>query len=121
MFESTRGRLLTRLIAVLVGVVLWSPGLGVGLLPTLAQASQASCIDAGDSGPRDREGSTKEFSEVRDGEDSELEDSLVEPLTGAAPLRLFACGATVIASGRERSGLSAGHDVFERERGPPRA
>lgn len=120
MFESAPGRQLTRLIAVLLGVVLWSPGLGAGLFPKLAQASQASCADAGEPGEHERGSSEKEFSEVREGEDSEVEDSLVEPATGAAPLRLFACSASdVIASRHERPRLSAGYDIFARERGPP--
>lgn len=122
MHEPAHGRGLARLLAVLLGVVLWLPVSS----PKLAQPSQPSvtCADA----DRDPLGEFKvedvapsqarEGEETEDGEDSES-SSMSAQLFGSR-LRLPVAGAVRVGvSAYERERLSAAHSVLARERGPP--
>lgn len=121
MAESPHGRRLAKLLAVLLGVVFWLPGLQV-MGPKLAQPSESAVCsaDVGGSplGESEPEEAPSEVREAEDGEDSE--SSLPGPQLFAPRVRLTAAGSSrvgVFANGRER--LVATHGVLARERGPP--
>lgn len=119
MVESVQGRQLARLIAVLLGVVLWSPTFGVGLVPQLAQASQATAARASIHRQPSHEGPEGQFGEALEAEDSEVEDSLADGLSGAVGLHSHEDASRMAGPLWGRPRLSAEYSMFARERGPP--
>ncbi|PRQ10142.1 hypothetical protein [Enhygromyxa salina] len=121
MFASAHGRRLAKLLAVLLGVLLWVPGtqaLGAKIAPP--SESTVSRAEADDSpvGELEANEAPSAAREAEDGEDSE--SSFVGPQLYAPRLRLTAAGSTRLAAPEyERERLSAAHNVLARERGPP--
>jgi hypothetical protein len=109
-----------RLLAVLLGVVLWLPVLG----PKLAQPVQAAvtCADAGGSpvGEIEADQAPSEAREGEDGEGEDSESSTVDSQLFGSRLRVSPAGSIHVGVGEyERERLSAAHAVLPRERGPP--
>jgi hypothetical protein len=112
---------LAKLLAVLLGVLFWLPGLQVRG-PKLAQPSESAVCRAGvGGGPVGESESDEAPSEAREAEDGEdLESSLVGPQLFGPRTRLTAAGSIRVGvSEYERERLAATHSVLARDRGPP--
>ena len=113
-------RRLTRMLAVLLGVLLWWPAPGLEL--ERADQPSVSAADAGQRADGTFEYAGDNPSEASEGEDSEVEDGSVDQLALVSPMHVATCVPTRLELlGHERPGLSSGYDVLARERGPPAA
>lgn len=109
-----------KLFAVLLGLLLWWP-----LVPNTATFAQAlhvastrADVDRGAVGWS--EPTPLEASELLEAEDSEGEDTSLDPACTRAPARVLERGwAHVELDEHECPCVLAGHDRLERQRGPP--